>query len=37
LLDVIGMLTEVGEERQYERNGQSTKLNVIELEADGYI
>ncbi|KAK2401733.1 replication protein A 70 kDa DNA-binding subunit E [Trifolium repens] len=37
LVDVIGMLTEVGEERQYERNGQSTKLNVIELEADGYV
>ncbi|KAK2435994.1 replication protein A 70 kDa DNA-binding subunit E [Trifolium repens] len=35
LVDVIGMLTGVGEERQYEARGQSTKLNVIELEADG--
>ncbi|WJX19755.1 hypothetical protein P8452_09398 [Trifolium repens] len=30
------MLTGVGEKRQYDRNGQSTKLNVIELEADGH-
>jgi hypothetical protein len=36
VLDIIGMLTGVGEKRQYDRNGQSTKLNVIELEADGY-
>ncbi|KAK2403358.1 replication protein A 70 kDa DNA-binding subunit E [Trifolium repens] len=35
-MDIIGMLTSVGEKRQYDRNGQSTKLNVIELEADGH-
>lgn len=34
-VDVVGMLTGVGSERQYERNGTKTKLNVISLEADG--
>ncbi|XP_039687358.1 uncharacterized protein [Medicago truncatula] len=36
LVDVIGMLTGVGTEREYERNGSATKLNVIAMEADGY-
>lgn len=36
LLDVIGFFTGVGAERQYERNGVSTKMNVIELESEGY-
>lgn len=35
--DVIGMLSGVGIEREYERNGAKTKLNVISLEADGYM
>lgn len=29
--------TGVGTERQYERNGTPVKMNVIELEADGYL
>jgi hypothetical protein len=34
--DVIGFLTGVGQEREItNQNGTSTKLNVIELEADG--
>lgn len=35
VVDVVGMLTGVGTEKQYERNGSKTKLNVISLEADG--
>jgi len=30
------MLTGVGSEREYDRHGKTTKLNVIALEADGY-
>jgi hypothetical protein len=36
MLDVMGMFTSVGEEKQYDRIGQSTKLNVVELKVDGY-
>lgn len=36
LANVIGMLYGVGSEREYERNGAKTKLNVISLETDGY-
>lgn len=35
-IDVIGFFTRVGTERQYERNGVPVKMNVIELESDGY-
>jgi hypothetical protein len=35
-LDVIGMLTGVGTERTYDRNGTSTNLNVLAIEEDGY-
>jgi hypothetical protein len=31
----MGVLTGVGTERELERNGKTTKLNVIELEAGG--
>jgi hypothetical protein len=34
-LDVIGVLTGVGSERELEKNGGTTKLNVIALEAEG--
>ncbi|CAJ2635731.1 unnamed protein product [Trifolium pratense] len=34
--DVIGVLTGVGSERGIEKNGGTTKLNVIALEADGH-
>ncbi|PNX95898.1 replication factor A protein [Trifolium pratense] len=37
LVDVIGFLTGVGQEREItNHNGTTTKLNVIELEADGH-
>ncbi|GAU51449.1 hypothetical protein TSUD_413460 [Trifolium subterraneum] len=37
LVDVIGVLTGVGSEREItNQNGTTTKLNVIALEADGY-
>ncbi|WJX67554.1 hypothetical protein P8452_52010 [Trifolium repens] len=37
LVDVIGLLTGVGSEREVtNQNGSTTKLNVIELEADGH-
>ncbi|MCI25881.1 replication protein A 70 kDa dna-binding subunit, partial [Trifolium medium] len=37
LCDVIGLLTGVGQEREItNQNGSTTKLNVIELEKDGY-
>ncbi|GAU20673.1 hypothetical protein TSUD_230870 [Trifolium subterraneum] len=37
LVDVIGFLTGVGQEREItNQNGTSTKLNVMELEADGH-
>ncbi|CAJ2636536.1 unnamed protein product [Trifolium pratense] len=36
LVDVIGFLTEIGQEREItNQNGSTTKLNVISLEADG--
>jgi hypothetical protein len=35
LLDLIGVFTAVGNERELERNGTMTKLNVIEFEAGG--
>jgi len=35
LLDLIGVFTGVGNERELERNGTMTKLNVIEFEAGG--
>ncbi|GAU47630.1 hypothetical protein TSUD_137600 [Trifolium subterraneum] len=34
--DVIGVLTGVGSEREIEKNGGTTRLNVIALEVDGY-
>lgn len=36
LQDVMGIFTGVGTERQHKRNGSTTKMNVIELESDGY-
>ncbi|WJX26513.1 hypothetical protein P8452_15425 [Trifolium repens] len=36
LSDVIGVLTGVGSERELEKNGATTKLNVIALEAEGF-
>lgn len=33
--DVIGMLTAIGTEREIERNGVRTKMNVIALDSDG--
>ncbi|PNY08630.1 replication factor A protein [Trifolium pratense] len=37
LVDVIGLLTEIGQEREItNQNGSTTKLNVISLEADGH-
>ncbi|MCH93544.1 replication protein A 70 kDa dna-binding subunit, partial [Trifolium medium] len=37
LVDVIGVLTGVGSEREItNQNGSTTKLNVIALEADGH-
>jgi len=33
--DVIGILNGVGTERELNRSGSSTKLNVISIEADG--
>lgn len=35
-IDVVGLFNGVGTERQYERNGLPTKMNVIELESEGY-
>jgi len=35
LPDVIGLHTGVGTEREINRTGSSTKLNVISIEADG--
>lgn len=35
ITDVIRVLHGIGTEREYERNGSKTKLNVISLEADG--
>lgn len=36
IIDVMGLFTGVGTERNYERNGLPVKMNVIELESDGY-
>ncbi len=33
--DVIGVMTGVGVEREYEREGVKTKMNVIELDSNG--
>ena len=33
--DVIGVLTGVGTEKEYEKDGKKTKMIVIELESDG--
>lgn len=33
--DVVGFFSAVGVEKQYERNGSMTKMNVIELEDNG--
>lgn len=33
----MGILTAVGTERQHERNGVPMKMNVIELESEGYV
>ncbi len=33
--DVIGVLTWVGVEREYERDGGNTMMNVIELDSNG--
>ncbi|XP_058773373.1 uncharacterized protein LOC131647495 [Vicia villosa] len=35
LIDVVVILSAVGRERVYERNGVTTKFNVIELQSDG--
>jgi len=35
LLDVIGVLTAVGKEREYVKDGVSSKINVIELDNNG--
>ncbi|XP_068477222.1 uncharacterized protein [Phaseolus vulgaris] len=35
-IDVIGILTGVGTERELNRSGSPTKLNAISIEADGY-
>ncbi|AES87502.2 animal RPA1 domain protein [Medicago truncatula] len=35
LVDVIGVMTGVGVEREYERDGVKTKMNVIELDSNG--
>lgn len=37
IIDVIGFFTGLGVEREIQRNGTTTKLNIIELEADEYI
>ncbi|KAL5101370.1 hypothetical protein RYX36_005697 [Vicia faba] len=34
--DVIGLLSELGNEREIQKNRTTTKLNVIELEVDGH-
>jgi len=34
-LDVIGMFTGVGTERELEKGGKKTKMNVILIESDG--
>ncbi|XP_068486510.1 uncharacterized protein [Phaseolus vulgaris] len=36
LVDVIGILTGVGTEKELNRSGSETKLNVISIEVDGY-
>lgn len=36
LVDVIGVMTGVGVEREYESDGVKTKMNVIELDSNGY-
>jgi hypothetical protein len=33
--DVIGVMTGVGVEREYKRDGVKTKMNVIELDSNG--
>jgi len=33
--DVIGVMTEVCVEREYEREGVKTKMDVIELDSNG--
>jgi hypothetical protein len=33
VLYVIGVLTVVGSEKEFEKNGQTTKLNMIAIEA----
>ncbi|AES67838.2 DUF223 domain protein [Medicago truncatula] len=35
LVDVIGVMIGVGVEREYERDGVKTKMNVIELDSNG--
>ncbi|KAL5080707.1 hypothetical protein RYX36_009128 [Vicia faba] len=37
VIDVIGLLFGLGNEREIRENGTTTNLNVIELEVDGYI
>lgn len=32
----MGILTGVGTEREHERDGKKTAMNVIELDMDGY-
>jgi len=34
-VDVIGMFTGVGTERELEKGGKKTKMNVILIESDG--
>lgn len=36
LVDVMGMLTGVGTQREYERNGVKTKMVAMELDYDGF-
>jgi len=33
----MGMLTGVGTQREYERNGVKTKMNAIQLDFDGFV
>jgi hypothetical protein len=36
-VDVMGMLTGVGTQREYERNGTKTKMVAMELDYDGSV
>jgi len=36
-VDILGLLVGVGTERELQVDGKTTKLNVIAIEADGYL